>query len=315
LTGYIIRRLGQAVVVILGVTVIVFLLERMLPGSPARAILGPRATAKQIALFNHQNGLDTPVWHQYWVFLDHLMHGNLGFSYKLNRSVDSIIRDELPRDVVLVGTSTALAVMIAIPIGVLQAAKRNTFVDHSATSVSFLLYSMPAYIPATLLIAAFALGVHWFPPQAPQQASAGGMITHPKGLVLPIIALTLVTYALFSRYMRSSAIDSLAQDYIRTARAKGLPERLVLWRHVLRNSLIPVATLIGLSIPAILTAGLIVEQFFNFPGIGLQYYTAATQDDYPVMLGITVLIGAAVVMGNLLADLAYAVLDPRVRYT
>jgi peptide/nickel transport system permease protein len=215
----------------------------------------------------------------------------------------------------LVGTSTALAVMIAIPIGVLQAVKRNTFVDHSATSVSFLLYSMPAYIPATLLIAAFALGVHWFPPQAPQQASAGGMITHPKGLVLPIIALTLVTYALFSRYMRSSAIESLAQDYIRTARAKGLPERLVLWRHVLRNSLIPVATLIGLSIPAILTAGLIVEQFFNFPGIGLQYYTAATQDDYPVMLGITVLIGAAVVMGNLLADLAYAVLDPRVRYT
>jgi peptide/nickel transport system permease protein len=306
---------GQAVVVILGVTMIVFLLEHMLPGSPARAILGPRATVQQIALFNHQNGLDTPVWHQYLVFLDRLMHGDLGFSYKLNRSVDSIIRDELPRDVVLVGTSTALAVMIAIPIGVLQAVKRNTFVDHSATTVSFLLYSMPAYIPATLLIAAFALGVHWFPPQAPQQASAGGMITHPKGLVLPIVALTLVTYALFSRYMRSSAIESLAQDYIRTARAKGLPERLVLWRHVLRNSLIPVATLIGLSIPAILTAGLIVEQFFNFPGIGLQYYTAATQDDYPVMLGITVLIGAAVVMGNLLADLAYAVLDPRVRYT
>jgi peptide/nickel transport system permease protein len=313
-TGYVIRRTGQAVVVILGVTVLVFILQHLLPGNPARAVIGPRATPQQIALFDHQNGLDTPLWHQYWIFLDHLVHGNLGFSYKLNRPVDSVLTEELPRDLLLVGTSTLLALLVAIPVGVIQAVRRNTVVDHSATTVSFLLYSMPAYIPATLLIAVFALRVHWFPPQAPQEASVVGMIGHPRALVLPIITLTLVTYALFSRYTRSSAMDSLAQDYIRTAQAKGLSERPIVWRHVLRNSLIPVVTLIGLSIPAILTAGLVVEQFFNFPGIGLQYYTAATQDDYPVMLGITVLVAVAVVVGSLLADLMYAVLDPQVRY-
>jgi peptide/nickel transport system permease protein len=140
------------------------------------------------------------------------------------------------------------------------------------------------------------------------------MLAHPAGLVLPVITLTLVTFALFSRYMRSSAIENLAQDYIRTARAKGLPERKVLRRHLLRNSLIPVATLVGLSLPAVITAGLVLEYLFNFQGLGLEYFNAATNDDFPVMLGITVLIGFATVFGNLLADIAYAVLDPRVRY-
>jgi peptide/nickel transport system permease protein len=140
------------------------------------------------------------------------------------------------------------------------------------------------------------------------------MLAHPSGFVLPVVTLTLVTYALFSRYMRSAAIDSLAQDYIRTARAKGLSERMVLWRHLLRNSLVPVTTLIGLSLPAILTAGLVLEELFNFQGLGLEYFNAATSDDFPVMMGITVLVGLATVVGNLLADIAYAVLDPRVRY-
>jgi peptide/nickel transport system permease protein len=140
------------------------------------------------------------------------------------------------------------------------------------------------------------------------------MLAHPSGFVLPVVTLTLVTYALFSRYMRSAAIDSLAQDYIRTARAKGLSEHMVLWRHLLRNSLVPVTTLIGLSLPAILTAGLVLEELFNFQGLGLEYFNAATSDDFPVMMGITVLVGLATVVGNLLADIAYAVLDPRVRY-
>jgi peptide/nickel transport system permease protein len=173
---------------------------------------------------------------------------------------------------------------------------------------------MPSFAFAQIVIALLAIRFRIFPPEAPQESTALGMLSHPSGLILPVMTLTLVSYALFSRYMRSSAIENLAQDYIRTARAKGLPERLVLWRHLLRNSLVPIATLVGLSLPAVLTAGLIVEQVFNFPGIGLQYFTAATQDDYPVMIGITVLVGAATVVGNLLADVAYAVLDPRVRY-
>jgi peptide/nickel transport system permease protein len=153
-----------------------------------------------------------------------------------------------------------------------------------------------------------------FPAEAPQSSSAIGMLEHPSGLVLPVLALTLVTYAAFSRYMRSSAIDTLAQDYIRTARAKGLPERLVLMRHLLRNSLIAVVTLVGLSIPLVLTGTLIIEQVFNYPGAGLEYYQAALRNDYEVMLGITVLVGVITVVGNLFADIGYAILDPRIRY-
>lgn len=314
MTGYIIRRVGQAVIVILGVTLIAFLLEHLIPGGVARAILGPRANPVGIAAWNRQNGYDSPVWYQYWVFLDHLLHGNLGFSYKLNRSVDSIIASDLPRDVLLVGTSLVLAVVIAVPVGVMQALKRNRGFDYAGTATAFFLYSMPSYALGLILIGVFAISIKAFPSEAPQGTTVGSMLAHPSGLVLPIITLTLVTFALFSRYMRSSAIENLAQDYIRTARAKGLPEHKVLQRHLLRNSLIPVVTLVGLSLPAVLTAGLVLEYLFNFQGLGLEYFNAATTDDFPVMLGITVLIGLATVVGNLLADIAYAVLDPRVRY-
>ena len=300
--------------VIVGVTMIAFFLEHLLPGGIARAIIGGRATQQQIAGFNKANGLDSPVWYQYWVFLDKLVHGNLGFSYKQNRSVDSIILNDLPRDIMLVGTSLVLAVLIAVPVGVSQAVKRNRGWDYAGTAVSFILYSMPSYALGLILIALLAIKFKVFPAIAPQGATIGAMLAHPSGLILPVITLTLVTYALFSRYMRSAAIDSLAQDYIRTARAKGLSERLILWRHVLRNSLVPVTTLIGLSLPAVLTAGLVIEQLFNFQGLGLEYFTAATSYDFPVMVGITVLIGLATVVGNLLADVTYAVLDPRVRY-
>ena len=314
MTGYIIRRIGQAIIVILGVTMIAFLLEHLIPGGIARAILGPRATPLSIAVWNKRNGYDSPIWYQYWIFLDHLVHGNLGFSYKLNRSVDSIIANDLPRDVLLVGTSLVLAVIIAVPVGVMQAVKRNRALDYAGTATSFVLYSMPSYALGLILIALFAITIKALPAEAPQGTTIGSMLAHPSGLVLPVATLTLVTFALFSRYMRSSAIESLAQDYIRTARAKGLPERKVLQRHLLRNSLIPVATLVGLSLPAVLTAGLVLEYLFNFQGLGLEYFNAATTDDFPVMLGITVLIGFATVLGNLLADIAYAVLDPRVRY-
>jgi peptide/nickel transport system permease protein len=314
LTGYIIRRIGQAVIVILGVTFIAFLLEHLIPGGIARSILGPRATPQSIAAWNKDNGYNSPLWYQYWIFLDHLVHGNLGFSYKLNRSVDSIIASDLPRDVLLVGTSLVLAVIIAVPVGVMQAVKRNRAWDYAGTGVAFVLYSMPSYALGLILIAFFAITIKALPAEAPQGTTVGSLLAHPAGLVLPVATLTLVTFALFSRYMRSSAIESLAQDYIRTARAKGLPEAKVLRRHLLRNSLIPVATLVGLSLPAVLTAGLVLEYLFNFQGLGLEYFNAATNDDFPVMLGITVLIGFATVLGNLLADIAYAVLDPRVRY-
>jgi len=312
--GYTLRRLGQAAIVVLGVTVLVFLLEHLIPGSLARAILGPRASGVEIAAFNRANGLDRPVVAQYLTFLSHLLHGNLGYSYRLNQSVDSLVVHQLPNDLILVGIALALALLIAIPLGVAQAVRRNRALDHVATGAAFLLYSMPSYWLGLLLIAGLTISFHVFPAEAPQAASAGGVLADPRALVLPVVALTLVNVALFSRYMRSAAVDTLAQEYVRVARSKGLPARVILTRHVLRNSLVPVVTLLGLSIPAVLTTGLVVEYVFNFPGLGLTYFNAAVNADYPVELGITVLVGIATVLGSLLADLAYAVLDPRVRY-
>lgn len=312
--SYIIRRLGQAIIVILGVTFLVFVLRHLLPGSIARAILGLHANPPAIATFNKVNGLDKPLPLQYVAYLNQLIHGNLGYSFKQNEPVRSLVASELPNDIFLVGVSLVLSLIIAIPLGLLQAVKRNTVTDYAATGISFILYSMPSYLLGLLLISFFAINLRLLPSLAPQATSIGGELADPSGLVLPIATLTLVTCALFSRYMRSSAIEGLAQDYIRTARAKGLGTRAILFKHLMRNSLIPVITLIGISIPGILTFGLIVEQLFNFPGVGLSYYNAAQNGDYPVVYGVTVLVALVTVLGNLFADIAYAVLDPRVRY-
>jgi peptide/nickel transport system permease protein len=312
--SYIIRRVGQAIIVLVGVTIIVFILQHLLPGSIARAIIGPRASALQIAAFNRQYGLNRPLPVQYFSFLNQLIHGNLGYSFKQNMSVDAIVVHDLPNDLLLVGVSLILALVIAIPVGIVQAVRRNGMVDYLATGISFVLYSMPSYLLGLLLIALFAVNLRMLPAEAPQQPTITGVLSDPAGLVLPIATLTLITCALFSRYMRSSAIDSLAQDYIRTARAKGLGQFAILSRHLLRNSLIPVVTLVGISMPGILTFGLIVEQLFNFPGIGLAYFNAAVDGDYPVVFGVTVLVALVTVLGNLFADVAYAILDPRVRY-
>jgi peptide/nickel transport system permease protein len=314
MTGYLIRRTGQAVIVVIGVTAVTFLLEHLIPGSLARAILGTRASPAEIAAFNQANGLDRPLIGQYLTFLGHLAHGNLGYSYRLNQSVDSLLIHQLPDDVVLVGTGLALALAIAIPLGIVQAVRRNRLIDHVSTATVFTLYSMPSYWLALVLTAGLSIAVHVFPPEAPQASGIGGLLADPRALVLPVLTLTLVNIALFSRYMRAAVISTLAEDYLRVARAKGLSARLVLTRHVLRNSLISVTTLVGLSLPAVLTSGLIIEYVFNVAGVGLTYYTAAVNADYPVELGITVLVGTATVVGNLLADIAYAVLDPRIRY-
>ena len=314
MTGYILRRIGQAVIVLLGVTILVFILRHLLPGSIARAIIGPRASAAQLAAFNREYGLDRALPVQYFSFLNQVVHGNLGYSFKQNTSVDAIVLHDLPNDIVLVGTSLVLALLIAIPLGIAQAVRRNKLTDYTATGVSFLLYSMPAYLLGLLLISVFAVNLRLLPAEAPQEPTIAGVLSDPAGLVLPIATLTLVTCALFSRYMRSSAIESLAQDYIRTARAKGLGQFAILSRHLLRNSLIPVVTLVGISLPGILTFGLIIEELFNFPGVGLAYFNAAVNGDYPVVFGVTVLVALATVAGNLFADVAYAILDPRVRY-
>jgi peptide/nickel transport system permease protein len=314
MTFYLVRRIGQAVVVVLFVIVVVFALTRALPGGPARAILGPRATQVQVANFNHTYGLDQPVPVQFAAYVGSLARGDLGFSYKRNQNVGTLVREYLPVTLVLMLVSTALAVIAAIPLSMVQAVRRNRIEDHVLTGVLFVFYSMPVFWLGLVLIVVFASNLGWLPSGGPQGglASYGGQLS---SLVLPIATLSLVTIALFSRYLRSAMIESIVQDYVRTARAKGASLNRVMLRHVLPNSLFSTITLLGLSIPYIFSGALIVEALFNYPGMGLLFWNAASSRDYPVILGVTLVVALATVAGNLLADLVYAVVDPRIRYT
>lgn len=315
MSGFLLRRVGQSLVVLFIVSVIVFVLIHLLPGGIAHAVLGPRATAAQIASFNHQNGFDKPLPVQYLIWLWHLLHGDLGYSYHLNQSVGSLIAERLPKTIVLNLLSLVVALLVAVPIGIRQAVRRNGVFDYAATGLAFVFYAMPVFFLGLLLVLWLSLDLGIFPAEAPQGTTITGILSQPMALVLPVLTLALLTIALFSRYMRSSVMDNLVQDYVRTARAKGAGQHRVLYGHVLRNSLIPLATLLGLSLPALFAGALITESVFNYPGMGLLFWQEAQVNDYPTLLGITLVVGVATVVGNLLADIAYAVLDPRVRYS
>ena len=314
MTGYLARRVGQAVAVVIGLMILTFIMIHLEPGSAARATLGVRATPGRIAIFNSTYGLNEPLYRQFVTYIDQVVHGNLGTSYSLQIPVSTLIAQRLPRDLLLLGLSTVAALLIAVPLGIYQAVKRGGVSDHVLTGASFTLYSTPDFLFAILLIALFSVQLRILPPEAPQASSVGGILADPRALVLPVVTLALVTVASYSRYMRSSAIDVLAQEYIRVARAKGLPRRLILLRHVLRNSLLPVVTMVGLSFSWIVAGAVIAEEVFNYPGMGLLFYQAATTHDFPVLLGSTLVVGVATVAGNLAADVAYGILDPRIRY-
>lgn len=312
MSGFLLRRTLQAAAVLVGVTLVVFVLEHLTPGSLAHAILGPRASRSAISAFNSANGLDHPLPVQYLDFLWRLLHGNLGYSYRLNRSVGSLVISQAPNDLILVGLGLLLALAIALPLGILQAVRRGGVIDELTGATTLTLYAMPSYWLALLLIAGLSISAHLLPAEAGQSSGPLGLLADPLGLVLPVLTLTLINVAWFSRYTRAAVIETLAQEYVRLARAKGLPERLVLTRHVLRNSLLTVVTLVGMAVPMLLTSGLVVEYVFNIPGVGLSYYSAAANADYPVELGVTVVVALLTVLGSLAADLAYALLDPRI---
>jgi peptide/nickel transport system permease protein len=314
MTRFLIRRIGQAIIVILGVILITFILARLIPGGEARAVLGTKATDSGIARFNRLNGLDLPIWDQFWQYLEGIFaHLNLGYSYKYNQGVRQVIGERLPKTLTLVGFSVLIALVIAIPLGILQVVRRNKPIDYALTGTSFFLYAMPDFLIGTLLIIWFSFDLHWFPVSPPDDASAWAIVTDPRAFVLPIITLAATTIASFSRYMRSSMMDALAEDFVRTARAKGASNRRVLYGHALRNALIPLITLLGLSLPAIVSGALITETVFNYPGMGLLTVQSAFNDDIPTVLGTTLVITVATVIGSLLADILYAVADPRIR--
>jgi peptide/nickel transport system permease protein len=313
LIAYIARRAGTAIIVVLGVSLFIFGLLHAIYPSPAIDVLGPRANKATIEAFNQAYGFNDPWFVQYLHYMGHLVRGDLGYSYKSNQNVVDLFRERWARSAYLTGVTLLLSVVIAVPLGVFQAIRRNTIGDYAVTSLAFIVYAMPVFFLGLILIQVFSLDLHIFGYEASQSNSVFAVMGDWHDMFLPVATLTLLTIAAFSRYMRSTAMDVLAQDYIKVARAKGLPERLVLTRHLLRNACLPMITLVGLSIPLLLAGNLITETLFNFNGLGLLFYNSLGNVDYNVLLAYTLMGAVLTVIGNLVADIALTVADPRIR--
>jgi len=310
----ILRRLLQSIPVFIGITIISFALIHAVPGGPtARLELDADIRPEDIARIRANMGLDKPVWQQYLIWVGGLLRGDLGISYIDQRPVATQIRERLPKTILLTGVALLLSIGLALPIGVMAAVKQYSWFDNITTVFSTAGISLPSFWLGLMCILIFAVRLHWFP--------SGGVTTigQPfsvpdllKHLVMPAFVLATISIAGWSRYIRGSMLEVIRQDYVRTARAKGLRERLVIVRHALRNALIPVATLMGLSIPNLVGGALITETIFSWPGIGRLAWHATTKRDYPIIMGVVVMATAMVIFGNLAADVAYGILDPRI---
>ena len=282
--------------------------------APAYQVLGTKASPYNVAIWAKQHGMDHSYFYRFWTYASQLFfHFNLGRSYKENSSVWGIISLYVPRTIWLAAVSLMLTTIIAIPLGIYQASRRNTFGDYTATGVAFVLYAMPNFLLAMLLLDAFSFHFPHLPNSPPQGVQAWAMFTDPAGFLLPVAALTMLSVAGLSRYMRGTVLEVLVQDYVRTAKAKGCSGLRTLFKHAFRNALGPIIVLLGLSIPALLGGALIIESVFNYEGLGIQTVYAATNLDLPTVLGITLLVAILTLLGNLLADVALGLVNPRIR--
>jgi len=313
MSGYLLRRLVTSVIVLVGISMVMFLLLHIMYPRPGRDVLGVKASLAAVTAWNRQNGFAGPVTWQYWRYVYLLLHGNLGYSVKLNEPVSAVFAQKWARSAYLSGVSLVLAILVTFPLGIFQAVRRNGLTDQIATGLQFVLYAMPAFLFYLIAIQVLALNVPVFGTEASQSLSLPGVVADWRDMALPIGCLTVLQAAAFSRYMRSAAIDALAQDYMKVARAKGLPERLVLSRHLLRNSCLPMITLVGLSVPGLLAGNFFVEAVFNYDGLGSTFLIALQDIDYPVLLAYTLIGAVLTVLGNLAADIALTVADPRLR--
>lgn len=315
--SYILRRLVQSAIVLVIIVTITFTLPYFQPHgieAPAYAVLGSRSSPHNVYVYATQHGLTQSYFVRLYQYFNQLIfHLNLGTSYKQSLAVNSIISLYVPRTLWLALSSLIFTVIIAIPLGIFQASRRNTVVDYAATGTAFVLYAVPAFLLCILVIDAF--GFHWphLPISPPSGVAPWAIFTDPKSFILPVGCLTLLSVAALSRFMRGTVLEVLVQDYVRTARAKGCNKRRVLWRHALRNALGPIITILGLSIPALFGGALIIEDVFNYSGIGVQTINAALDTDIPTVLGITLLVAVFTLLGNLLADVFLTVVDPRIR--
>ncbi|MBM9594766.1 ABC transporter permease [Roseitranquillus sediminis] len=310
---YAIRRLLESLALLMLITLATFVLISSAPGGPS-ILIDPNMTPEDTERLRAIYGLDRPVWEQYLRWLGQVLQGNLGVSLGVGRPVGELIADALPATLLLSGASLLVAVAVAIPLGIVAAVRRNSWIDRVLTTVSFFGLSLPVFWYGLMLIILFAVLLRWLP--------AGGMFTPGQGsvidvalhLILPVIALSTSLMAELVRYTRSAMIGVLRQDYVRTARAKGVAERAVIIRHAFRTALIPVVTLLGLLVPRLIGGAAVTETVFTWPGMGRLAVSAAYNQDYPTIMGITLVVSVTVIISNLIVDLLYAKLDPRVRY-
>ncbi len=321
MSKYIIRRLLQAIPMLLVISLMTFLIVEIAPGDAAQMYIDPDrgADPAYIQQVREALGLDQPVYVRYAAWLGQTLRGDLGFSFRSRRAVALEVGDRLPNTLLLGGAALALSFVLAVPIGAISALKRHSILDYAVTTLSLIGISVPIFWVALLLIQIFAIQFDIFPGSGMRnmreqytgwQATAD-VLHH---MILPTIVLAFAQIASLSRYQRSAMLDVLGQDYIRTARGKGLAERRVLILHAFRNALIPMITLLGISIPSIVTGAFITETIFSWPGIGRLGVDAVSGRDYPVIMAVTMLSAILILVGSLIADIAYVWADPRIRY-
>jgi peptide/nickel transport system permease protein len=307
---YIARRLVQMIPVVFGITLILFFMLRLIPGDPASVMLGERATDAAVARINHELGLDQPIYIQYGYFLRDLATLNLGTSIKYQVPVATLLGQRLLVSLSVVGVTLVLTIVIAFPLGILAALKKDSLIDNVVRSVFVVLMLMPSFWIGLLLIIFFSVQLGLFP----VSGYGSGLLDTLHHLFLPALTIALAISPVLVRALRSSILDALSADYVRTARAKGLRERAVITAHVLRNALIPATTLLGLSIGSLMGGTVILEKVFALPGAGALLIDSIGARDYPVVQAATMVFATLVILVNLLTDIAYSFLEPRVRF-
>jgi peptide/nickel transport system permease protein len=304
------RRLLQLVPVAFGVTFIVFFMVHLIPGDPAASILGIHATPRAVAILHHEWGLNRPLLSQYWLFLDRLLHGNLGYSLYYGQSTSSLVLSHLPPTLWLIVYAGVLSVLISVPLAMIAASRRDGVRDHVVRAVPLVGLGMPSFWLAFLLILVFAIKVQAFP----VSGYGSGFFGHLRSMFLPSLTAALALSPVVIRSLRASMLTVLGAEYITTARSKGVPGHRLFLRHVLRNAVIPAVTVLGINIGFLIGTTVIIEEVFAIPGVGQLMINSIFQRDFPVVQGVTLVFAVMVVLLNLLADMAYAALDPRVRF-
>ncbi|MFI9639806.1 ABC transporter permease [Micromonospora sp. NPDC051925] len=308
---FVLRRLLQSVVVLLGVTLVVFLLLQLVPGDPVRVSLGTRFDQQTYDALRERSGLDRPLVVQYLSYVGHALTGDLGVSFRSGQPVTSIVLERLPATLSLAVTAVLLALLVAFPLGVLSAVRSGSFVDHAARVFSQFGVSVPDFWMGIMGILLFAGVLGWLPPSGYVALTddPAGWASH---VALPAAAVGLVTASILTRFIRSSVLEVLAEDYVRTAEAKGLRRRVVVVRHVLRNALIPVVTVVAVQLASLVGGVIVIEVLFAWPGVGRLTYDAVQARDYPVLQGAVLFVASLFLLMNLLVDVLYARLDPRI---